>query len=128
MKIEPFVRVDDIQFSLTREQALIERGEPRSMNRNAVELNELDYGELVLRFQDNGRLEEITLRAEVVELGSVAVPFHALQLFVNEHDDACFERADFLVSPRFGLAFDPRDESCWVTALAEHCLPSWQAL
>ena len=72
MKIEPFVRVDDIQFSLTREQALIERGEPRSMNRNAVELNELDYGELVLRFQDNGRLEEITLRAEVVELGSVA--------------------------------------------------------
>ena len=128
MKLHPFVQVDDIAFSLTREQALLERGMPQSMSRNTVELDELDYGDLVLRFQDNGRLEEITLRADVVELGDVAVPFHALQPFLVEHDEGCFERADFLISPRYGLAFDPRDESCWVTALAAHCLPSWRAL
>jgi hypothetical protein len=33
----------------------------------------------------------------------------------------------FIVSPKFGLAFDP-DDAPWVTALAEHCIDTWRAL
>ena len=40
---------------------------------------------------------------------------------------AAVGRAGFVVSPRFGLAFDPGEPS-WVTALARHCLPQWEAL
>jgi hypothetical protein len=81
----------------------------------------------VYRFQDCGRLEEITLQAQVVSFGKVAVPFANLAAFVRAHDPGTFERAGFLVSPQFGLAFDP-SEPFWVTALARHCLPEWRSL
>ena len=82
---------------------------------------------MVYRFQDSGRLEEITTRAAVLHLGAVAVPFGALDAFVRAHDGGMFERAGFLVSPRYGIAFVP-GEPCWVTALARHCLGAWEAL
>jgi hypothetical protein len=55
------------------------------------------------------------------------VPFASLEAFVCEHDPLSFRRAGFVVSPRFGLAFDP-SEPAWVTALARHCLAEWRAL
>ena len=87
----------------------------------------MDYGDVVYRFQDSGRLEEITQEAEVVTLGKVAVPFASLAGFIRAQDPDAFERAGFLVSPGFGLAFDP-GEPFWVTALARHCIPEWEAL
>lgn len=36
-------------------------------------------------------------------------------------------RARFVVSPLYGIAFDPF-EPAWVTALARHCIPQWEAL
>ena len=127
MTLQPFVRVDGVAFSASRDEVLRERGTPRREARNEVGLNELDYDHVVYRFQDSGRLEEVTMQAPVLHLGSVAVPFERLDAFVRAQDPAAFERAGFLVSPRFGLAFDAR-EPCWVTALAAHCLPEWEAL
>lgn len=127
MHLAPFLSVDETFFSASREDILAQRGEPASTYRNAVGLNELDYGNVVFRFQDCGRLEEITKQAEVLSLGTVAVPFASLRHFVEEQDPAAFERAGFLVSPKFGLAFDPECPS-WVTALAAHCIESWRAL
>jgi hypothetical protein len=63
----------------------------------------------------------------VLDLGTVAVPFASLEAFIAAQDPAAFRRAGFVVSPQFGLAFDPR-EPCWITALARHCLPQWEAL
>ncbi|MGK6307385.1 hypothetical protein [Variovorax sp. DT-64] len=127
MNLDPFVSVDGIPFSVSREEIVKMRGRPVSTGRNAVGLNELDYQSVVYRFQDGGRLEEITLEARVVSFGNVAVPFDALASFVRREDPEVFERAGFVVSPRFGLAFDP-DEPPWVTALAAHCLDEWRAL
>jgi hypothetical protein len=127
MNLDPFVSVDGIPFSVSREEIVKMRGQPVSTGRNAVGLNELDYQSVVYRFQDGGRLEEITLQARVVNLGNLAVPFDALASFVRREDSEVFERAGFVVSPRFGLAFDP-DEPFWVTALAAHCLDEWRAL
>ena len=63
MNLEPFVSVDGIPFSVSREEIMKMRGQPASSGRNGVGLNELDYQSMVFRFQDSGRLEEITLQA-----------------------------------------------------------------
>lgn len=127
LRLEPFVAFGDTPFSLSAEALVAHLGPPRRLTRNTVALNEYDYGHGVFRFQDGGRLEEITRRAPVLLLGSVAIPFAALRGFVQSQDEAAFERAGFLVSPAFGLAFVP-DEPDWLTALARHCIPTWRAL
>lgn len=127
MKLEPYERVDGTPFSVSSADIVRSRGEPWRSGRNGVGLNELDYGDVVYRFQDSGRLEEITKQAEVVTLGNVVVRFETLAAFIRGQDPDAFERAGFLVSPGFGLAFDPR-EPFWVTALARHCIPEWKAL
>ena len=127
LRLEPFVAFDDIPFSLGVDDLSARFGPPLRQSRNAASLNEYDYGHRVLRFQDSGRLEEITQRAPVLLLGIVAIPFTALEGFVRSQDAETFERAGFLVSPAFGLAFVPAEPD-WVTALARHCIPSWQAL
>ena len=127
MKLEPYEQVDRTPFSVSSDEIVQARGKPWRAQRNGVGLNELDYGEVVYRFQDGGRLEEVTVQAEVLTLGNVAVPFASLAGFIRAHDPEAFERAGFLVSPGFGLAFDP-SEPFWVTALARHCIPEWKAL
>lgn len=127
MRLTPYVSVDATPFAASRRDLLATRGAPARTTRNAIGLNEMDYGSMVFRFQDNGRLEEITQQAPVLHLGSIAIPFAALERFVREQDADAFERAGFVVSPRFGIAFDPACPS-WVTALAAHCVETWRAL
>ena len=127
MKLHPFESVNGVPFSVSQQEVLSSRGAPVREGRNDVGLNELDYEDVVFRFQDGGRLEEITAQAPVLNLGTIAVPFAALESFVREHDPSMFERAGFIVSPKFGLAFDPFCPS-WVTALAAHCINEWRAL
>jgi hypothetical protein len=127
MKLEPYEQVDDTPFTVSSADIVRARGQPWRAARNGVGLNEMDYGDVVYRFQDCGRLEEITLEAQVVTVGNVVVPFATLAAFIRAQDPGAFERAGFLISPQYGLAFDPR-EPFWVTALARHCIPQWQAL
>lgn len=127
MRLVPFVQVDDTPFTLTPGQLQARRGAPRRRVRNAVALDEWDYGDTVYRFQAGGRLEELTRRAPVLHLGGIAVPFDALEGFVGAQDPAAFERAGFLVSPAYGLAFVPASPD-WVTALAPHCIETWRAI
>lgn len=127
LRLEPFIALGDLPFSLSVEELIARLGPPNHCTRNDVALNAYDYGHCVLRFQDNGRLEEITRRAPVLQLDRVAIPFPSLAGFVLEQDPETFERAGFLVSPAFGIAFVP-GEPDWVTALARHCIPTWRAL
>jgi hypothetical protein len=127
VKLQPYVQVDGTPFSATRAQIKQARGRPWRVERNGVGLNEMDYGDVVYRFQDCGRLEEVTREARVLSVGNISVPFGMLAAFVRGQDAEAFERVRFLVSPRFGLAFDP-SEPYWVTALARHCIDQWKAL
>jgi hypothetical protein len=127
MHLQPYLSVNGLPFTATREDVIGRHGWPHSQERNNVGLTALDYGAQVFRFQDSGRLEEVTARAEVLHLGELAVPFAHLAAFVRANDAAAFERADFLVSPRYGIAFVPQ-EPCWVTALARHCVGEWEEL
>lgn len=127
MRLDPYVSVDGIPFTARRDDVIRVNGQPDSETRNAVALTELDYGDVVFRFQDCGRLEEVTRQAKVVHLNTVSVPFSSLKAFVREQDGDHFERAGFLVSPKFGLAFVP-DSPYWVTALARHAVEQWEAM
>jgi len=127
MRIEPFVSIDGNSFAITPDELLRARGLPAHRCRNEVGLNEFDYTDIVFRFQDCGRLEEITVQAPVLSFDSVLVPFANLGSFICNQDPAAFIRAHFLVSPVFGLAFDP-SEPFWVTGLARHCIAQWAAL
>jgi len=136
MKLLPYAQVDDTPFTLTVAQLLARCGEPLHRSRNGVALNEYDYGDVVYRFQDGGRLEEVTAQAPVLVMvprpgsgaGEIAVPFGALGDFLRRHDIDAFERAGFLVSPRYGLAVDPDAAVPWVTALAAHCIATWRSI
>ena len=127
MHLQPCQSVNGTPFTATRDDVIRAHGQPRSESRNSVGLAALDYGDVVYRFQDSGRLEEVTARAEVLHLGTVAVPFRDLAVFVQSSDSTAFDRAGFLVSPLYGIAFVP-GEPCWVTALARHCMGEWEAL
>lgn len=127
MRLVPYIAVDGLPFAVTPTQLHARFGPPLAQQRTPVGLNEHDYGERVFRFQDCGRLEEVTQRAPALQLGEVTVPFAALAAFVRAHDGEAFERAGFLVSPRYGLAFVPGSPD-WVTALAAHCIDTWRAL
>lgn len=127
MKLDPYAIVDGVAFSVTIDELRRRFGAPLRERCNNVALTELDYGDVVYRFQDTGRLEEVTSRAPVLHLPQVAVPYAALAAFVRAQDAEAFRAGGFFVSPRFGIAFDPADSN-WVTALAAHCLPQWRAL
>ena len=127
MRLEPFEHVNGRAFSISRREVLRVHGRPTREFRNEIGLGELDYGFVVYRFQDCGQLEEVTVYAPVVHIGAVSVPFASLETFVREQDPSSFRRAGFLISPRFGLAFDA-SEPPWVTALARHCIAQWEAL
>jgi hypothetical protein len=127
VRLVPYIAVDGVPFAITPEQLHARFGRPQSQQRTPVGLNEHDYGDRVFRFQDSGRLEEVTQRAPELHIGDVTVPFAALAAFVRAHDGEAFEQAGFLVSPRYGLAFVP-DSPDWVTALAAHCIDTWRGL
>ncbi len=99
MKLTPFTQAGTTPFSASRQDILAAHGQPISEQRNAIALTELDYGHAIYRFQEGGRLEEITQRAPVLEVEGVVIPFAALEGFVQQHDSEAFRAADFLVSP-----------------------------
>lgn len=127
VRLVPYASVDGLPFTASMAEVRQRFGPPLQERRNAVALNELDHGSVVYRFQDNGRLEEVTCEAHEVDLGSHVVPFAGLPAFIRERDPDAFERAGFIVSPAFGLAVVP-DDPFWVTALARHCIAAWRAL
>ena len=128
MRLEPYRSVDGVPFEIRPDELLRRHGRPPRGGPNGIGLDEWDYGSVVYRFQSStGRLEEVTRRAPVLYLGTLDVPFAALERFVRSGDPEAFERAGFVVSPRWGLAFAP-DCPDWVTALASHCIPTWRAL
>ncbi len=127
MRLVPYIAVDGVPFATSPAQLHARFGPPLRRERTPVGLNEHDYGDRVFRFQDSGRLEEITQRAPQLQLGELGIAFATLAAYVRAHDAEAFERAGFLVSPRYGLAFVPGAPD-WVTALAAHCIDTWRAM
>ncbi|WP_236748545.1 hypothetical protein [Acidovorax carolinensis] len=95
MHLQPYQSVNGTPFTASRDDVIRAHGQPRRESRNSVGLTALDYDDVVYRFQDSGRLEEVTARAEVLHLGTVAVPFRDLAAFVQSSDSMAFDRGGF---------------------------------
>ena len=91
MHLTPYESVNGVPFTATRAEIIRAHGLPHREERNNVGLTALDYGQAVYRFQDNGRLEEVTIRAQFLHLGSVAIASGNLAAFVHTNDAAVFE-------------------------------------
>ncbi len=127
MKLEPFVRVNGVAFSASREDVIQAHGTPHHEESTASGLTLVDFGETLYRFLGNGQLDEISAQSRVLSLGPVVIPFQNLAGFVRQQDAGAFDSLGFLVSPRYGLAFIPY-KRYWITALSRSAVLRWKGL
>lgn len=125
VEIIPFVRVGDVAFGSDPAAVIGIMGERYTQQVNRIGLTEIDYGTAVYRFDDDAVLVEITVGAPVLELDGQDIAFEALADFLRANDPNAFECAGFMISPRYGIAFDPWHAS-WVTAFPENMIDSWR--
>ena len=107
VKIIPFVRVGDVAFGSDPAAVIGIMGERYTRQVNRIGLTEIDYGTEVYRFDDDAVLVEITVGAPVLELDGKNISYDTLADFLRANDPHAFERAGFMISPRYGIAFDP---------------------
>ena len=125
MKIEPYKKVGEVSLEVREGELLRDLGDPNSKSTNSIGLVEFDFGSRVFRFDPSGALDEVTIESEVVELESASIAFKYLAARLKAEDAGVFEKYGFIVSPKFGLAFDP-EHSPWVTVLTKKGLAAWQ--
>lgn len=125
MKIKPYKSIDEICLEITEVNLLRHLGNPKNKKANNIGLMEYDFGSKVFRFDEHGALYEVTIGTETLELNNVSISFKQLATFIKYNDVAFFEYCGFIVSPEFGVAFDP-EHSPWVTVLTKAGLAAWQ--
>lgn len=126
MKIEPFTALGNVAFGSDQASVVKCLGEPQRTSTNRIGEAELHYPHMVVRLAKQ-RVVEATADAKAVQISGADVPFQTLSAFVRTHDSDAFERVGFVVSPRYGIAFDPAFP-CWVTAFPRERLESWQKI
>jgi len=126
MRIEPYKRVDAIEFGASRDLVVASLGKPMREGRTRKGMVELEYPSGFYRFNANSLLAEISVDTPVVELDTMSVPFKNLGAFLRNQDHETFEAMGFIVSPKYGIAFDPHDAS-WVTAFPQESLSLWRS-
>jgi hypothetical protein len=127
MKVTPFTSVNGLSFGMSREAVVASIGDPSKVrSRKEGSILQLVYASARYRF-DEGALTEITVDAPIVEIGAVSISFQTLAPYLKKQDPGAFEKVGFIVSPSYGLAFDPQHAS-WVTAFPKERLPLWRAV
>lgn len=127
MRIIPFESVGEIKFSASREDVIATLGQPNQEMHNKIGLLELTYQNIICRLDKSGAVEEITAYAPILSLGVHSVLFSALAAYIHQYDHSAFKKHGFLVSPLFGLAFDPYYPP-WITAITKHSVNLWKAV
>ena len=125
MKIEPYKRINAIELNLKESELLESLGDPKKIAKNSIGLVEYDFNSQIFRFDSSGELNEVTVYSENVEIEGLSIPFDKLVLFVKKCDCNLFEKFGFIVSPKYGLAFDP-EFFAWVTVLTSKGLVAWK--
>jgi hypothetical protein len=135
MLVIPYISANAISFGSTYEDVIAKLGGSFSEKRNRLNQRELVYEYSTYRFSDKENvLVEVTLNDEyfMIEgccLDGAKVPelaFVNLGYVVAKLDPKSFVKNGFIVSPRYGIAFDPHYPS-HVTAFASEELELWGA-
>jgi len=119
MTIRSHKSVDNIAFGATR-AALHNIGTPVRERSNRLGELELDYGQIVYRFEHDRFVEATFPLPAVLEIDGQQVEGSSLIAFLRQHDPCFREVHGFAVAPSFGLAVDLDDDdpSRWTTAFA----------
>ncbi|MEC5388314.1 hypothetical protein VVD49_21455 [Uliginosibacterium sp. H3] len=116
-----------MSFGIDRNELERVLGSPERENKSRLWASELQYPAGVYRFNSDGKLKEVSADAAELEIEGERVSFESLRPFLEQRDKEWFERVGFLVSPKFGIAFDPNFPS-WVTAFSQSELPLWRSI
>lgn len=127
MRIEPFYKLGHVSLEITRDELELELGAPSAKKTNRIGLEEHEYENSVYRFEASGVLSEVTIRAVHVEFGKIGVAFANLAGFIASNDPESVEKHGFVLSPTYGIAFDPEHRP-WLTVLTKTGLDAWQKL
>ncbi|MGM0768353.1 MAG: hypothetical protein ACQEV6_10020 [Pseudomonadota bacterium] len=127
MRIQPYSKLGHVSLGISRDELELMLGVPFAKRTNRVGLEELDYGDSVYRFESSGLLSEVTIEAVHVEFGKIGVPFANLAEFIASNDPDSVEKHGFILSPGYGVVFDPEDRP-WVTVLTERGFEAWAKL
>ena len=119
MTIHPHKSVGDFLFGTTR-AALHKAGTPVRERLSRLGELELDYGQIVYRFEQDRFVEATFPLPAMIEIGDQRVEGSSLIAFLRQHDPCFREAHGFAVAPSFGLAVDLDDDdpSRWTTAFA----------
>ncbi|MCE2573744.1 hypothetical protein [Motilimonas eburnea] len=121
----PYKSINEIPFDSPESEVIKRCGSPDRTGVNSIGLKELDYGESIYRFDSSGKFVEVTVNLEELALDFEVVQFGELEGYLTKNDVGIFNKFGFLVSPKFGLAFDP-DHKHWVTFFRETKLEDWR--
>jgi hypothetical protein len=119
MTIRAHKSVGDLPFGATR-AALHKAGTPVRERLNRLGELELDYGQIVYRFEHDRFVEATFPLPAVLEIDDQRVEGSSLIAFLRQHDPCFREVHGFAVAPSFGLAVDLDDDdpTRWTTAFA----------
>ena len=137
MKVTPYIDILGAPFGALQEAVLTAFGAPMSESVNRLNQSELSYKDVTFRFspQPEGKLIEATVCSEFFQIKGCnispnhmrEISFRELGFVVAKLDIDSFVAQGFIVSPKFGLAFDPNDE-CALTVFSRSELAEWQRL
>ena len=111
------------------EATIIEiHGKPERDGENRLGSKELIFPDKIFRLRpSDGGLHEVTLDSEYFQLEGREIGFADLGFFVAKHDLNSFEASGFVVSPKYGIAFDSHDNQ-FLTIFCEADLMEWEKL
>ncbi|PWF46029.1 hypothetical protein [Massilia glaciei] len=127
MKVDSFRAVGIAKFGEFRAALVNILGHPLSEGFSRIGDLELRYQNAIYRFDSTRVLAEITFDAPEIEFASDTVGFANLAEYLAARDSDLFERVGFIVSPAYGIAFDPNFPS-WVTAFPVESIPLWREI
>ncbi len=128
MRFTPYKEVLGICFG-TLEATIIEiHGKPERVGENRLGSKELIFPDKIFRLRpSDGALHEITIDSEYFQLEGREIGFADLGFFVAKHDLNSFEASGFVVSPKYGIAFDSH-HNYFLTIFCEADLKEWEKL
>jgi hypothetical protein len=125
MNYLPFEHLDNIELTVREAEIKLRIGLPCTVRNNEADLIEYDFDKYIFRFDMEGNLSEVTANCKVLEYKSQKITFKELSKFISVNDIQAFEKYGFIVSPKYGVAFDPEFEP-WVTFLTHSGLSGWK--
>ncbi len=125
MLIEAFKKLDNIALDIKETEIESRIKMDCKISKESGKLSEYDFGKYVFRFNEVGNLVEVTADAPIIDFDEKGIGFNKLHSFLMNEDSNVFEKFGFIVSPKYGIAFDPAYFP-WVTFLSAEGLQCWQ--